>query len=453
MPEEFDVVCLGAGPAGEGLAAELKGSGLTLAVVEANKVGGECPYWGCVPSKTMLRAAEVLAEANRAIDFGVSEIEYKVDYAKVHRRVLDSARGLDDTKSAKGLVEQGARLYRGEGRLTGPRTVVVDGTELVARRAVVIATGTRPAIPDLPGLDTVDFWTNRDVLFTPELPASMVVLGAGPAGVEIGQAFVRFGSRVTMLENGPRVLGPEEPEAGEYVQGYLQEEGMEIICTCGLDRVEAGGEGIVVHRGAEPPVSAERLFVSVGRKPNSECLDTDAAGIKLDRRGYVAVERDTCEAADGIYAAGDINGIGGFTHLSDYQGHVIGRRIKGDDARAHHEAIPRVTYCDPEVASVGVSETQAKEQGIKIKTVTGDVGNDTRGWIHGKPYGLVKLIADADKRVLVGATLVGPRSGELLNEVSLALRAQVSLDVLADVIHPFPSFGRIFQYLFHELAG
>jgi pyruvate/2-oxoglutarate dehydrogenase complex dihydrolipoamide dehydrogenase (E3) component len=165
------------------------------------------------------------------------------------------------------------------------------------------------------------------------------------------------------------------------------------------------------------------------------------------------VDRDTLTAADGIYAAGDINGIGGFTHLSDYQGHVIGKRIKGMDARANHEAIPRVTYCDPEVASVGLTEAQARERGIDVKVVKGDVGNDTRGWIHGKPGGVIKVVADADRRVLVGATLVGPRSGELLNEISLAIRTNAPLELLADLIHPFPSFGRIFQSLFHELAG
>ncbi|HEV3235217.1 MAG TPA: NAD(P)/FAD-dependent oxidoreductase [Candidatus Dormibacteraeota bacterium] len=453
MPEEFDVVCIGAGPAGEGLASELKGSGLTLAVVEANKVGGECPYWGCVPSKTMLRSAEVLAEAGRAIEFSVSEIDYTVDYGKIRRRVLDSARGLDDTKSAKGMEATGARLVRGEGRLTGPRTAVVGDTELVARKAVVIATGTQPAVPDLPGLDSVDFWTNREVLFAPEQPASMIVLGAGPAGVEIGQAFQRFGTSVTMIENAPRVLSNEEPEAGDYLQGYLHEEGMNIICNCGVDKVEPGGDGIVVHRSSADAVTAERLLVSVGRKPNSEGLDAAAAGIKIDKRGFVEVDNETLEAGDGIYAAGDINGIGGFTHLSDYHGHVIGRRIKGLDARANHVAIPRVTYCDPEVASVGISEAQARENGINVKVVHGDVANDTRGWIHGKPGGVIKVIADADRRVLVGASLVGPRSGELLNEMSLALRTDASLDLLADLIHPFPSFGRIFQYLFHELAS
>ena len=452
MPEEFDVVCLGAGPAGEALAMELDGSGLTLAIVEANKVGGECPYWGCIPSKTMLRAAETLAEADRARDLSVSELQYTVDYDKVHQRVVESARGMDDTKSAEGLDDHGAHLVRGEGRLTGPRTVVVGDVELSARKAVVVATGTRPGVPELTGLESVDYWTNREVLFTPSLPKTLIVLGAGPAGVELGQAFLRFGTAVTMLENGPRVLGPEEPEAGEFMQKSLIEDGMTIVCSCGTDKVEAGGDGVIVHRGSDEPVTAEKLLVSTGRTPNRECLDAEAAGIKLNPRGYVEVDGETLEAGDGVYAAGDINGIGGFTHLSDYQGHVIGRRIKGEPATANHVAIPRVTYCDPEVASVGISEKQARDRGINVKVAIEDVENSTRGWIHGRPFGLVKVVADADRRVLVGATLVGPRSGELLNEISLALRTEASLDLLADMMHPFPSFGRIFQGVFAKLA-
>jgi pyruvate/2-oxoglutarate dehydrogenase complex dihydrolipoamide dehydrogenase (E3) component len=453
MAEEFDVVCVGVGPAGEALASELHDSGLSLAVVEINKVGGECPYWGCIPSKTMLRAGETLAEARRALDFAASTVEYTVDYGKILNRTKYAARELDDTKSAQGIADNGATLFRGRGRVRGPRTVEVDGTTLTARKALVIATGTSPAVPhDVVGLDEVEFWTNREVLYAPSLPKSMVVLGAGPAGVELGQAFLRYGTQITMLENGPRVLAAEEPEAGDYVQKSLIEEGMTIACACGTDRVEPGGDGVIVYRGDEEPVTAERLFVSTGRKPNSEDIDAGAAGIKLTSRGFVEVDRETLEAGDGIYGAGDINGIGGFTHLSDYQGHIIGRRIKGEPVTAHHEAIPRVTYCDPEVASVGLSEDQAKKRGINVKIVSEDLANTARGWIHGAPGGLVKVIADQDRRQLVGATLVGPRSGELLNEISLAIRAEISLDVLADLIHPFPSFGRIFQGVFARLA-
>jgi pyruvate/2-oxoglutarate dehydrogenase complex dihydrolipoamide dehydrogenase (E3) component len=451
MSEEFDVVCVGAGPAGEALADELKGSGLSLAVVEANKVGGECPYWGCIPSKTMLRSAETLAEAERSLELATSRIDYDVDYDKIHKRTLWAARELDDAKSAKAIEENGAKLFRGAGRVTGPRTVEFDGTTLSARQALVIATGTSPAKPAIPGLDKVEFWTNRETLFTETLPSSMIVLGAGPAGVELGQAFLRYGSKVTIIENAPRVLANEEPEAGDFLQAYLLKEGMTIECNCGVDKIEEGGDGILVHRGMADTLTAQRLFVSVGRKPNSDGIDAEAAGIKVNRRGFVEVDDETLEAGDGIYAAGDINGIGGFTHLSDYQGHVIGRRIKGQDARADHRAIPRVTYCDPEVASVGLSEKQAIDRGLSIKVSSEDLANTARGFIHGEPGGLVKVIADTDRRVLVGATLVGPRSGELLNEISLAIKGEVSLDVLRDLMHPFPSFGRIFQGVFARL--
>lgn len=453
MAEEFDVLCLGAGPAGEGLVSELDGSGLTVAIVEGNKVGGECPYWGCIPSKTMLRSAETLIEAERAREFAVSEMHYTVDYDKIHARVEYACRDMDDTKSAQGIEHHGGHLFRGQGRLTGPRTIEVAGTELVARKAVVIATGTSPAIPDIPGLDTIEAWTNREVIHTPTLPKSMLVLGAGPAGVELSQAFSRYGTEVTLLESAPRVLAPEEPEAGDYLQQSLVKEGLNIICACGVNRVEPGGEGVLVHRDSGETVSAERFVITTGRHANSDELDAEAAGIRISDRGTVEVDPPTLVAGDGIYAAGDITGIGGFTHLSDYHGHIIGRRIKGEDARANHVAIPRVTYCDPEVASVGLSEAQARNRGITVKLGQEDLANSTRNWIHGEPYGLVKLVADADANVLVGATLVGPRSGEMISEMSLAIRARVSLRDMADMMHPFPAFSRVFQQVFAQMVS
>src|SRR3954471_9066839 len=221
LPQEFDVVCLGGGVAGEAIAGGLRGSGLTLAVVERELVGGECPYWGCVPSKTLLRSAETLSEADRARSLAASRVDWSVDFPKVSMRVLSMARNLDDSRPAAAMEATGAKLFRGEGKLTDLRTIAVGDEELIARRAVVIATGSTAAIPPIPGLDTVEFWTNRQAAIPGELPVSLAILGGGAIGVELGQAFARLGCTVTVIEAGPTVLGLEEPEVGAALRPHL----------------------------------------------------------------------------------------------------------------------------------------------------------------------------------------------------------------------------------------
>ena len=452
MPDQFDVICIGVGPAGEALAAELKDSGLTLAVIERELVGGECPYWGCMPSKTLLRSAEVLTEANRTIALAASKIEYQVDYPKVHARVLYMTRDVTDTIAAKGIEEQGATLIRGEGHLVGPREVEVDGRRLQARKAVVIATGTSPAIPKLAGLEGVEYWTNREAVQAAEKPASLLVLGLGAVGAELAQAYVRLGTSVTLIESGPRPMTIEEPDAGEFMQQRFLAEGMEVYCQAKAEAVAMEGGEVVLSLAGGDKVRAEKLLVATGRQANLDGFDLAAAGIELTERGWVKVDGKTLEAADGIYAAGDINGIGGFTHLADYHGHVIGKRIKGEKVVADHAAVPRVTFTDPEVASVGLSEEQAKKQGIDVSIATADVGQSARGYIHGDPGGLIKLIADKKAGKLVGVTLVSPRAGEMISEFVLAIRAGVPLETLKDVVHPFPTFSRILQYTISQLG-
>src|SRR6187399_1925015 len=229
MPQEFDVVCLGGGVAGEAIAAGLQDCGLTLAVVERELVGGECPYWGCVPSKTLLRSGETLTEADRARVLAASRVEWSVDFPKVSTRVLWMARNLDDSRPAAAMEATGATLVRGDGKLTDPRTVTVGGEALVARRAVVIANGSTAAIPPIPGLASVDFWTNRQAAIPRELPISLAILGGGPIGVELGQAFARLGCRVTVIEAGPAFLGLEEPEAGAALRPHLEADGITLM--------------------------------------------------------------------------------------------------------------------------------------------------------------------------------------------------------------------------------
>ena len=451
MPQEFDVVCLGGGVAGEAIAGRLRGSGLTLAVVERELVGGECPYWGCVPSKTLLRSGETLAEAGRARSLAASKVEWDLDFPKVSKRVLWMARDLDDTRPAAALEATGAKLIRGAGKVVDLRTVEVEGGQYVATKALVIANGGTAAIPPIPGLDQVEYWTNRQAAIPREHPATLVVLGGGAVGVELAQAFARLGSKVTVIEAGPTFLALEEPEAGMALRPHLEEDGITILLGDAAERVDKGGVGVVVKLKSGKSVTGERLLVATGRRANFEAWRD--AGLTRTERGWLKVDPETLEAHAGIYGAGDITGLGGFTHLAHYHGLIVARRLRGEDARADHTAVPRVTYTDPEVASVGLSEQAARERGIEVVTAFTDPAEAARGYIHDFKGGAVKLVGDRKKGVLVGATLVSPRAGEMLGELVLALKAGIPLSILSDLIHPYPAFNRVLGAVLQELAA
>ena len=458
MRQEFDVVCLGGGVAGEAIAAGLQDSGLTLAVVERELVGGECPYWGCIPSKTLLRSGETLTEADRARVLAASRVEWTVDFPKVSTRVLWMARNLDDTRPAAAMQATGAKLFRGEGTLTDPHTVAVGNEELIARRAVVIANGSTAAIPPIPGLDTVDFWTNRHAAIPRELPVSLAILGGGAIGIELGQAFARLGCRVHIIEAGPTFLGLEEPEAGAALRPHLEGDGIMLTIGDPCVRVEHPMMGpsherssVVVHLKSGATVRADRLLVATGRRANAEAWRE--AGLPQTERGWLKVNPTTLEAMPGVFGAGDVTGIGGFTHLAYYHGQIVARRLRGLDATADHTAIPRVTYTDPEVASVGLSEAAARARGIDVVVASADPAETARGYIHDFHRGALKLVADRQRGVLVGATLVTPRAGEILGELILAVKLGTPLKTLADVIHPFPAFNRVLGESLNQLAS
>jgi pyruvate/2-oxoglutarate dehydrogenase complex dihydrolipoamide dehydrogenase (E3) component len=459
VSQEFDVVCLGGGVAGEAIAGGLRDSGLTLAVVERELVGGECPYWGCVPSKTLLRSGETLSESDRARHLAASRVDYTVDFPKVSTRVLWMARNLDDTRAAAAIEATGAKLVRGEGTLTDPRTVVVGSEQFIARRAVVIANGSTAAIPSIPGLDTVDFWTNRQAAIPQELPASLAILGGGAIGVELGQAFARLGSRVTVIEAGPTFLGLEEPEAGAALRPHLEADAIMLVigdpCVAVEQQSIAGpssrGSAVVVRLKSGATVRADRLLVATGRRANSEAWRE--AGLAQTERGWLKVDPATLEARPGVFGAGDITGLGGFTHLAYYHGQIVARRLRGQDARADHTAVPRVTYTDPEIASVGLSEAAARAKGIDVIVALTDPAESARGYIHDFHRGAIKLVGDRERGVLIGATLVTPRAGEMLGELVLAIKLGTRLKTLADVIHPFPAFNRVLGKSLGELAA
>ena len=452
VSHEFDVVCLGGGVAGEAIAVGLQGSGLTLAVVERELVGGECPYWGCVPSKTLLRSSETLTEAGRARVLAASRVEWSVDFPKVSKRVLWMARDLDDSRPAAAMEATGATLIRGEGRLVDARTVAVGGEDLVARRAVVIANGSTAAIPPIPGLDGVPFWTNRQAAIPEELPASLAILGGGAIGVELGQAFARLGSKVTVIESGRTFLHLEEPEAGAALRPHLEADGIKLMIGDACVDVEPrGGSVVLLRMKSGATVSADRLLVATGRRPNVEAWRD--AGLAQTDRGWLKVDPATLEERPGVFGAGDVTGLGGFTHLAYYHAQIIARRLRGVDATADHTAVPRVTFTDPEVASVGLSEAAARAKGIDVAVAVADPAETARGYIHDFHQGALKLVGDRERGVLIGATLVTPRAGEIIGELVLAIKLGTPLTTLADVIHPFPAFNRVLGASLEELAA
>ena len=451
MAQEFDVVCLGGGVAGEALAAGLRGSGLSLVVVERELVGGECPYWGCMPSKTLLRSGETLAEAGRARTLAASSVDWMVDFPKVSKRVLWMARDLDDSKPAAALEATGAKLIRGIGKLLNLHAVEVGGEQLHARKAVVIANGSTAVIPQIPGLDKVEYWTNRQATIPDELPGTLVVLGGGAVGVELAQAYARLGSQVTVVEAGPRFLGLEEPEAGAALRSHLEEDGIKLFVGDPCVAVEPHGMGVMVSLKSGAILEADRLLVATGRRANFEAWRE--SGLAQTERGWLKVDPLTLESHDGVYGAGDVTGLGGFTHLAYYHSQVIARRLRGEDARADHSAVPRVTFTDPEVASVGLTEAGAHERGLEVVVATTDPAETARGYIHDFHGGTVKLVADRKRGVLVGATLVTPRAGEILGELVLAVRVGAPVRDLADVIHPFPAFNRVLGAVIGDLAA
>ena len=444
-------MCLGGGVAGEAIAGGLQDSGLSLAVVERELVGGECPYWGCVPSKTLLRSGETLEEAGRARVLAASRVEWELDFPKVSKRVYWMARDLDDTRPAAAMEATGAKLIRGEGRLIDPRTVEVGGERLIARQAVVVANGGTAAIPPIPGLDTVEYWTNRQATLPRELPETLAVLGGGAVGVELGQAFARFGSKVTVVEAGPRFLAAEEPEAGATLRPHLEADGIAVLVGDPCIGIEKKDGGVVLRLKSGASVVAARLLVATGRRANEEAWT--GAGLARTERGWLKVDPATLQAQPAVYGAGDVTGLGGFTHLAYYHGQVVARRLRGEDARADHTAVPRVTFTDPEVASVGLSEAAARERGLDVVTASTDPAETARGYIHDFHGGALKLIGDRGRGVLIGATLVTPRAGEILGELVLALKVGTPLQTLADVIHPFPAFNRVLGAVLQDLAA
>ncbi len=443
-----DVVVIGLGPGGEDVAGNLAQAGLDVVGIEKELIGGECPYWGCVPSKMMIRAAGALEEGRRIPELSGSST-IRPDFSIVADRIRKEATDdWNDQVAADRFTGKGGHLVRGEGKLISADVVAVADDTYRATRAVVVATGTHASIPPVPGLAGTPYWTNREAIKTTSVPDSLIVMGGGAIGVELAQVFARFGSTVTIIEGAERILPPEEPEASRIIHDVLVSQGITI--HTGQFASEVGYDsGFAVTVGGSV-VRGERLLVATGRTPNAQSTGLGDLGVELSH-GYPPVD-EHMQVLPGVYAVGDVAGKGAFTHMAMYQAAICERAILGKPGPgADYSAVPHVTFTDPEVGSVGMTEQQARDAGINVATGSVDVPSTSRGWIHKVGNeGIIKVVADADRGVLVGATSVGPTGGEVLSGLAVAVRGAVPIATLKNMIYAYPTIWRGIENAIHD---
>jgi pyruvate/2-oxoglutarate dehydrogenase complex dihydrolipoamide dehydrogenase (E3) component len=443
----YDVIVVGLGPAGEAAATLGAQLGARVAAVEKDLVGGECPFWACMPSKTLLDSARRRAGGE----------DYAWSRASDRRDWMISREGTDypsDAGHVKTLEDLGAEFFRGVGRVVGPGRVEVrsngDRPKVLEGRNLIVSPGSVPVVPPTDGLAESGAWSSRDATSTRDLPSSIVVMGGGPVGVEMAQAFARFGVRTTLIEGGERILSRDHPLSSKAVLEQLRDEGLDVRTGVLVEAVRKEGSSRLVELSDGTTIDAGKVLVAVGRRGTDlRELGLEEAGAELGEHGAASPD-DQMRVAKGLFVAGDAAGGLQFTHLADYEGRIAARAALGQEVRADLSAVPRVTFTDPEVGAVGLTVKEANEQGIDAFEVSQDFATTAKGYTIEGSRGHITAVVDRDRKVLLGAFAACPGAGELIHEAVLALKLRVPVHVLADTIGAFPTAARVFGNVMGE---
>jgi pyruvate/2-oxoglutarate dehydrogenase complex dihydrolipoamide dehydrogenase (E3) component len=453
----LDIIVIGAGVAGREGAGRLAQAGLSVAILESELVGGECPFFACIPSKSLLRPEEALTEARR-IPGAAEAATGKLDVPAVLARRDEIIHNLEDSSYLPWLESEGIELVRERGRLDGDRRVRAGADTLVARKAVIVATGTGPAMPPIDGLSDAHPWTNRELTTTKAVPASLVILGGGAVGAEMAQAWSTLGSEVTLIEASDRLIGREEPFAAEQVATSLRERGVDVRLgakAVAIHRERTGGE-VVVELDEGPEVRAGELAVAVGRRPRTGDLGLETVG--LEPGNWIDVDdqlRATGVDGDWLYAVGDVNGRALLTHIGKYQARIASDNILGQRAAATEDGLrsSRVLFTDPQVAAVGHTLQSAQDAGLKVHTVEASTSANAGGNFYGRnAVGTSRLVIDDDRGVVVGATITGSEVADFLHAATIAVVGEVPLERLSHAVPAFPTRSEVWSVLMTELG-